>query len=215
MLSDHELRQQACNALRGKWATPVITTLVYTLLAMLVNGTMSAPFIFMEGTEAVQALRSGSVNLLSAIILIPLQWSFTIIFLHYLRDGKEIEFSDLFLGYKDFLRIAGTLLLKTVYIFLWTLCLFIPGIIKSYSYGMTEYLLRDEPELGFNAAIEKSIRMMEGHKGELFALDLSFIGWYLLGALTAGIGLLWVIPYHQTARAAFYENLKQEAVRQQ
>ncbi len=87
--------------------------------------------------------------------------------------------------------------------------LYIPGIIKSYSYAMTYYIAQDEPELSAEKCICKSMDMMKGHKMELFLLDLSFIGWILLCILTGGIALLWVEPYYLSARAAFYEELKE------
>ena len=72
------------------------------------------------------------------------------------------------------------------------------------------FILKDEPELKYNAAIEKSMSMMNGYKMKLFLLDLSFIGWMILSVLTLGIGLLFLQPYMSTARAAFYEDLKAE-----
>ena len=91
---------------------------------------------------------------------------------------------------------------------LWSLLLVIPGIIKSYSYAMTSFILKDEPEMKNNAAIEKSMAMMEGNKMKLFMLDLSFIGWAILCIFTLGIGLLFLQPYVAISRAAFYEDLK-------
>lgn len=88
--------------------------------------------------------------------------------------------------------------------------LIIPGIVKSYSYALTPYILKDHPELKFNAAIEESMRMMNGYKMKLFLLDLSFIGWALLTILTFGIGVLFLEPYVSASRAAFYEDLKAE-----
>ena len=74
---------------------------------------------------------------------------------------------------------------------------------------MTFYILNERPELSANQAIDESRRLMKGHKFDLFYLDLSFIGWYLLaGIFTLGIGILWVLPYHYTARAAFWEDIK-------
>ena len=93
---------------------------------------------------------------------------------------------------------------------LWSLLLVIPGIIKSYSYAMTSFILKDEPEMKNNAAIEKSMAMMEGNKMKLFMLDLSFIGWAILCIFTLGIGLLFLQPYVAISRAAFYEDLKTE-----
>ena len=102
----------------------------------------------------------------------------------------------------------GTALLQAVYTFLWSLLLVIPGIVKSYSYAMTNYILLDEPELRYDAAIEKSMKLMAGNKMKLFLLDLSFIGWALLCVLTFGIGVFWLKPYVSTAHAAFYEDIK-------
>ena len=79
-----------------------------------------------------------------------------------------------------------------------------------FSTADSHYILKDEPELKYNAAIEKSMSMMNGYKMKLFLLDLSFIGWMILSVLTLGIGLLFLQPYMSTARATFYEDLKAE-----
>ena len=73
---------------------------------------------------------------------------------------------------------------------------------------MTPYILEDNPELGAVDAIHRSRMMMRGHKFDLFWLYLSFIGWFLLSLLTLGIGFLWLVPYMETAQAAFYEEVK-------
>jgi uncharacterized membrane protein len=73
---------------------------------------------------------------------------------------------------------------------------------------MTPYILHDNPEMGVSDSLRRSQQMMKGFKTKLFLLDLSFIGWLLLGFITFGIGLLWVCPYMATARAKFYEELK-------
>ena len=102
------------------------------------------------------------------------------------------------------------MILTGIYTFLWTLLLIVPGIIKSFSYAMTAFVLRDNPELKFNGAIEKSMKMMDGHKFDLFYLYLTFIGWGFPSILTLGIGLLWFVPYMQSALAHFYEDVKAE-----
>ena len=102
----------------------------------------------------------------------------------------------------------GTVVLVFIYTFLWSLLLIIPGIIKHYSYAMTPYILKEEPEMKNNAAIEKSMVMMDGNKMKLFMLDLSFIGWAILCIFTFGIGFLFLQPYVAISRAAFYEDLK-------
>ena len=88
--------------------------------------------------------------------------------------------------------------------------LIIPGIIKGLAYSMTPYILKDFPELSPNQAINLSIKMMKGHKFDYFWLNLSFIGWYILAMFTLAIGFVWVLPYVQTANAAFYQEVKNE-----
>ena len=98
--------------------------------------------------------------------------------------------------------------LMSIFIFLWSLLLVIPGIVKMFSYSMTPFILEENPELSANEAIDRSRAMMKGHKFDFFWLLLSFIGWFLLGLLTLGIGYLWLYPYMQTTAAAFYEDVK-------
>ena len=101
-------------------------------------------------------------------------------------------------------------LLTTLYTFLWTLLFIIPGIVKSYAYSMAYYIKADNPAYTATEAIEVSQRMMRGHKFELFILDLSFIGWYIVGILCLGVGTFWVSAYHESARAEFYQTLAYE-----
>lgn len=98
-------------------------------------------------------------------------------------------------------------LLVMLFTFLWSLLLVIPGIIKAYSYAMAPYLLAEHPEMSASEAIKESQLMMDGHKMDLFILDLSFIGWALLVPITCGLILIYLIPYTMTARANFYREL--------
>ena len=97
-----------------------------------------------------------------------------------------------------------------LFTFLWALLLIVPGIIKSFSYAMTPFILIDNPELTANEAIDRSRAMMRGHKFDLFWLLLSFIGWFILCMLTLGIGFFWLIPYTYTSVAGFYKDVKAE-----
>lgn len=119
------------------------------------------------------------------------------------------HFEDLAFGilHDRFGHSLVTGLLVSLFTALWSLLFVIPGIVKSYSYAMTYYIAFDRPYLSANDCITESRRMMDGHKMRLFLLDLSFIGWYIVGALCLGIGTLWVDAYHRMARANFYEDL--------
>lgn len=204
------LRLEARNALSEQWLMAAFITLIFSLI-------MGAPAFFQSyhNYEYIAHLSNGLpihsstsfFGSIGGILLLPISYGFQVLFLKRLR-GEELNIGSLFDGFNDYGRILGTVLLKAVYTFLWSLLLVIPGVIKIYSYAMTSYILFDEPELRNNAAIEKSMAMMAGHKMKLFMLDLSFIGWGLLCIFTFGIGFFWLQPYMTTARAAFYEDIK-------
>jgi uncharacterized membrane protein len=127
------------------------------------------------------------------------------------RDNKKC-FSFGF-NEQNYMAIVKTMLLTKVYIFLWSLLLIIPGIIKSYAYRMVPYILADNPNIGVEEAITLSNNMTRGYKFDMFVLDLSFIGWYLLGTLALGIGVLFVMPYENATNAELYLVLRKEALK--
>lgn len=187
-----ELRADARIALDGKWLMAAVATVIFSAV--------------MGGLGAIPILGS-----LIVLFTLPIAYGYAIVMLNVFR-GDEVNIGGLFDGFNDYGRILGTKLLQIVYTFLWSLLLMIPGIIKYYSYAMTDFILKDEPDLKFNAAIEKSMSMMGGKKMKLFLLDLSFIGWALLSILTFGLGYFWLQPYMKTAHAAFYEDLKEQDI---
>ena len=108
--------------------------------------------------------------------------------------------------------IVVTMLLRGIYLILWTLLLIIPGIIKMYTYRMVPYILADNPNIDHSRAIDLSKQMTMGEKFDIFVLDLSFLGWFLLGALALGIGVLFVQPYYDATNAELYFKLREKAL---
>ena len=197
-------KNRALSALENKWGNFVLITFVYGFIigiTQILSGDKDSPAIL------------HLIGLVLFILALPLTWGYQTLFLGAVRGG-EATAKDMFEGYNKelFSRVLTTTLLYYVYVFLWSLLLLIPGCIKSYSYAMTPYILKDNPEMKNNAAIEESMRMMDGHKLELFLLDLSFIGWAILSILTCCIGFLWLVPYMNMARGNFYEDLKKASV---
>jgi len=134
---------------------------------------------------------------------------------YFIRAAED----DVDMGYLGFafegnryIEIIKAMLYRGVLIFLWTLLLIIPGIIKSYAYRMVPYILADNPNIGYNRAVELSNEMTMGHKCDIWILDLSFIGWYFLGALALGIGTLFVRPYEDSTNAELYLKLREIAI---
>ena len=125
-----------------------------------------------------------------------------------LKRKKDAQLEVLFKGFKNFERALILYVVKTVFIFLWSLLLIIPGIVAAIKYSMATYILHDNPEISGMDALNRSKEMMHGQKGKLFGLYLSFIGWAILCLFTFGIGYLWLFPYIKASEANFYEDLK-------
>ena len=125
------------------------------------------------------------------------------------RNGDDKVTSNMFsYTFKGYPKALGLSILYMLFVFLWALLLYIPGIIKGLAYSMSPFILKDNPELSANQAINLSMKMMKGRKLDLFCLYLSFLGWIILSVLTLGIGYFWVIPYMYTAQSAFYQEVK-------
>ena len=108
---------------------------------------------------------------------------------------------------REYWKIVKTQFLRGFFNFLWYLLLIIPGIIKSYEYSMVPYILAEEPNLDSSEIITRSRDMTDGHKFDMFVLQLSFIGWNILGALLFGIGIIFVTPYKEATYAQLYNVL--------
>lgn len=108
-------------------------------------------------------------------------------------------------------KIVAAMILRSIYVMLWSLLLVIPGIIKSLEYRMVPYLLAEHPEMTRQEAFRISREMMDGQKWNAFLLDLSFVGWEFLATLTFGLaGIFYVYPYENATSAELYLALKQE-----
>jgi uncharacterized membrane protein len=161
---------------------------------------------------AVISAAAGAVpvvgSVATAIVLAPAFTIATIMIYLKLTQGVKPEIKELFAHFDKFWAAFKVSFLAGLYTFLWSLLLVIPGIVKSYSYAMSLYILAENPELSAREAIDRSKAMMDGHKMELFVLTLSFIGWALLGTLTMGILYIWLIPYFSATMANFYNSIK-------
>ena len=145
----------------------------------------------------------------------PLAYGSAFVFLKNARDGKEVGISELFTrGFQDDFSCTFLLgLLTGIFTLLWSLLLIIPGIVKAYSYSLVYYLKIDHPEYDWRTCISESQRLMKGHKMRKFLLDLSFIGWFIVGSFCLGIGTFWADAYLQATSARFYECVRSQTPR--
>jgi len=105
-------------------------------------------------------------------------------------------------------------ILRTVFMTLWCFLFIIPGIVYNYSSYFSFQIMCENPNLKPMEALKLSKKMVAGNRGELFALDLSFIGWWILCGISFGIASIYAIPYYLTTQALYYENFKIRALQE-
>lgn len=127
--------------------------------------------------------------------------------INFLTD-KETKLEMLFSKFSNWKQISLVTLLEFVYVFLWTLLLIIPGIIKGLAYSLVPYILEDEKDMSPSEVLKLSEAMMQGHKWEYFKLNLSFIGWHILAMFTLLIPYLWLIPYQNVVTSKYLLDIK-------
>lgn len=145
---------------------------------------------------------------ISTILNAILQMGVIIVYLKLVK-GECVSITDVFKGFNMPIKAILVNILVTVFTALWSLLFVIPGIIKSLSYFAAPYILAENPEMSVLDAITKSRQMMDGHKADLFILQLSFFFWWMLVPFTFGLALIYVIPYMSAAMTNFYLSLKE------
>ena len=258
-----DFRAEARDALRGRWPIAILTGFVASLIGANIatggggggnsNSDSDSTRMLIEEFTATDFWLQFRAVIIGLIVALVIWLIITIviggagklgyaIFNLKLVDNKEVEFKDLF---SQFHRLGDGFcmnFLVGLYTVLWTLLFVIPGIIKTYSYAMTPYILAENPGMTATEAITESRRIMDGNKWRLFCLSFSFIGWALLCAtpllialgILVGIAvrtmslvtLLWIIPlsiplsigslfltpYQEATYAAFYREVSGTAV---
>lgn len=211
-----ELKDNAKQYLRGNWGWAIIVFLITAIIVGIFTGAghwLDETYINYDGTNIFYQFASpiGSILLWIGSFI---GLSRNIAFLELRDDQKEEKpYMAAFSVFTEN-RFGPELInfvLVSIFTFLWTWLLIIPGIIKAYSYSMTPYIVKDmvasDKQVGATDGLNASKELMKGHKMNLFIFDLSFLGWNILAAITCGIGYLWVTPYYQTAKANFYRHI--------
>ncbi|AQP54435.1 hypothetical protein CBF34_02165 [Vagococcus penaei] len=227
-----ELKNEVKDALRGRWSSAIklsLVPIVFQIIAIwflyLVLGTIvyfvqkylggSSMDTYISANNNSSGNGPGSYILNFLLTFLTLGVSFT--FLDVLRQGKKADMSfkqafRLFNGV-DFVPIFLINILMYIFQTLWSMLFIIPGIVKTYAYSQSNFIYKDLSEhkdvrtLGATSFITESRQLMNGHKGRLFWLDITFIGWYLLVPLTGGLAAFYVTPYVSATKAAFYNDL--------
>lgn len=189
-----ELKTNAKQQIKGKIGILFVIALIIAVISGIASFILS--FIPVVGPLA------------SAIIVTPaFALSLVRVYLN-ITAGIKPTATDAFCGFDDFWSAFKVNFLTGLFTLLWSFLFFIPGIVKSYSYSMSMYILAENKDKPALECIRESKAMTKGYKMDLFVLSLSFIGWFLLGAITLGIAYIWVLPYMETTFANAYQSLK-------
>lgn len=232
MKSISELKREARTTLNGRWGSAALLNLIPVLLGIIIASIILIPaIIFFQSVDFSQTMDTVSSNnaydagnsagssggglfggIISALFTSGITWTLLEVVRKQRTEITPIK--DAFRAFSGtyFLPVIGLFILQSIFVFLWSLLLVIPGIIKGYAYSQTYFVYYDTTEQtgnkpGLLDSITASRRLMNGYKGKLFLLDLSFIGWHILAIMTFGIGYIWLNPYIYTTKAAFYDAL--------
>ena len=222
MWTRSELKERGKAALhRNYWITVLVTLIIGVLTGDFLNSSGNTARSGTDNFDAVKSVLSIIPLMRLILILVPI-FLIGILFAIFVSNAFEVGSCRFFEensvhkarlglildGFKDgtYLSNVNTMFFRALYTFLWSLCLIIPGIVKSYEYKMIPYILAENPMITRKRAFELSKQMMDGQKGDAFVLDLSFIGWNILSTITLGIvGVLYVSPYINTTWVEFYK----------
>jgi len=203
MGTNQDYKNRALKSLEGKWMEGAVVTFIVLLISGGVSEVAALPFNELTGV---------GISSLFSLLCLPLSWGLVVYFLNLIRK-ENIDYNRLFDGYRDFGRIFITELVAGLCVCIGFLFFVIPGIVIGLMLSQTNYILKDDPQVGCLDAMKRSIDMMRGNKMKLFWLTLSFIGWIILACLTLGLGFLLLVPYWYATTAHFYEDLKAESER--
>ncbi|MDO4903759.1 MAG: DUF975 family protein [Limosilactobacillus sp.] len=233
MKTRKELKTEAKHLLVGNWGTAIklnifnILGSIFVTMVLVIATSAFAYFVWHSGDRSFSSYfdlkgsspttdsdHYGSIigDLITTYFILSVQ--FTMIKWVRTKQATETPFKDAFSAFRvDVPGIFVLFILQRIWTFLWGLLLVIPGIIKSYSYSMTYFIFKDAHDAGktgqfqYTNYVTLSRKLMDGHKWEYFLLQLSFLGWNILGWLTLGIAFIWIAPYKQMTYMNYYANL--------
>lgn len=202
MINRVELKQNAKKSLAGHYADAVVVILLSGIIAGFTGGIQG----FGQGINNVFLSSLG--YLLSFAVSAFLNFGMLSFYLKISRN-EETDYRELFNKFNMFVPYIVISLLTSIFVMLWSILFIIPGIIASFAYSQVYLIALDNPEMDGLEVLKCSKEMMYGYKLEYFILQLSFLGWIILGIFTCGILYLWLMPYIYVTNCNFYNKLKE------
>ncbi len=213
----YEYKEEAKNLMSGRYGIVIGTTIVMAIIAGIptsIADNFATKYRFDFETMTRTLVQPGNpplnflFSLIGSIVAALIVYSTTAMYIDVANNLTPMFGEVIKKGFTEKpLRTLVHQFFVGLFVLMWTFLFIIPGFIASYAYSMGYYIMNHEIDISALDAISDSKNYMRGHKLELFILDLSYLGWYLLGILTLGILWLWIVPKHQTARTLFFNDL--------
>lgn len=197
MIDRSEIKYNSREQLRGNWPIAIAATFLVSFL-------LGLQFNYRSNEILDLGFVRFSVNIISLLFTGVLTTGLCRFLLNIATKVKRPGFEDLFYYFKIYGKTLGLNLIITVAVAIGTMLFVIPGIIIGLIFSQAFYILAKNPEKSIGEVLGQSASMMNGYKMDLFILELSFIGWWLIGLITCGIGFLWVVPYVRVAETNFH-----------
>ena len=140
----------------------------------------------------------------------PINVGVASVYTDLVRNGEKIKIRNFFCGFKNFFSNVILGVMYSLIIGLWSMFFIVPGVYVAYSYALVFHVKKDHPEYRWKQCFDESERLMEGNRWKLFKLQISHLGWFILGFAFLFIGVLWAYPYLETSMAIFYEEVRTE-----
>ena len=197
MIDRGEIKYNSREQLRGNWGIAIAATFLVSFL-------LGLQFNYRSNDVLNFGFISFSINIVSLLFTGVLTTGLCRFLLNIVTKVKRPGFEDLFYYFKIYVKTLGLNLIITIAVGIGTMLFVIPGIIIALTFSQAFYILAKNPEKSIGEVLGQSASMMNGYKMDLFMLELSFIGWWFVGIITLGIGLLWVALYVKVAEINFH-----------
>lgn len=211
-MSNSELKELTRNQLRGRWWEVISVHLICNTIIVIVNLIIAFILLFIFGREHYEDLNF-ALNIANYIFYAPIAVGFCYLYLNFIKHENKMK--DVIWGFRKIVKAVIAHLLINIIYTIGLILLLLPGLIigiifSQVFYSQVFYIIAEDDDISALQAMKKSARIMKGNKFKYIMLNLSFIGWGILGLITLGVGFLWIIPYYNITLANFYRDVSKD-----
>ena len=217
-----KIKQEAKMCVEGNRWTLWKPTLVVAFITIAISTLFALGLLFYFGSDTLTSMdyesmveyiqnssASSIANLLASVITTPLTYGLIM----YYNEFEKYEQADVNIIFKPFQYVIKVFVINVfvqIIVTIGSILFVIPGMIMACAFSIIPYVYMKHPELGVMDMVSHAWRMMQGHKLEYFYMELSFLGWHLLGTVICGLAYIWIIPYYQMSMVKFFNAIDEE-----